>query len=97
MSSASVPTPNASSVLLVQSRTARDAGDFGAAAASIERALRIEPNSAALWLEYAELRLAEGDTEQAATLARKAASLAGEDQSIRNAAERLLAQVAQSH
>jgi Flp pilus assembly protein TadD len=82
---------SATETLLIQSRTARDSGDFAAAAAAIERALRIEPNDASLWLEYARLRLAGGDREQAATLAEKAASLAGDDRSIRDAALRLQA------
>jgi Flp pilus assembly protein TadD len=90
--SSSAPVPSASAALLTQSRLARDAGDYGAAAASIERALRIEPNNALLWLEYGELRLAEGNLDQAETLARKAASLAGDDRSLRDAAERVLAE-----
>lgn len=91
--SAAVPVPSASSALLTESRIARDAGDYAAAAASIERALRIEPNNAVLWLEYAELRMAEGDLEQAEMLARKTASLAGDDRSIQEASGRLLAEI----
>jgi Flp pilus assembly protein TadD len=94
--SGAVPTPSASAVLLAQSQAARDAGDYGAAAASIERALRIEPNNAALWLEYAQLRMAEGDAQQAEALARKAVSLAGADRSIREAADRLLSEAQQA-
>lgn len=87
------PTPTASATLLAQSRSARSAGDYVAAGAAIERALRIEPNNAALWLEYGELRLAEGDFEQAETLARKSASLAGENRVARDAAAQLIADV----
>ena len=46
-----------------------------------------------LWLEYAELRMAEGDLEQAEMLARKTASLAGDDRSIQEASGRLLAEI----
>lgn len=86
----SVAAPNASSALLAQSRSARSAGDFVGAAAALDRALRIEPNDPVLWLEYGELRLAEGDFEQAESLARKASSLAGDDPRTRAAADRLI-------
>lgn len=92
-SSAVVPAQSVAGVLLTQSRAAQVAGDYAAAAESIERALRVEPNNAALWLEYAELRQAEGDLVQAEALARKAASLAGNDRSMQNAADRLLAEI----
>lgn len=85
-------TPSASATLLAQSRDARTTGDYVAATAAIERALRIEPNGAALWLEYARLRMAEGDFQQAETLARKSVSLAGEDDATRNAAGQLIAE-----
>lgn len=70
------PPAGAGAVLLRQSRDQRDAGDFSSAAASIERALRIEPNNAALWVELGEIRLAEGDPAQAEMMARKALTLA---------------------
>lgn len=80
----------ASNVLLERSRTARQAGSYDAAAASIERALRIAPNDPALWLELAEIRLASGDAQQASIVARKAASLAGGDREISARAARLI-------
>lgn len=85
------PVSSASSALLDQSREARAAGNYAAAAVALDRALRIAPNDPALWLEYGELRMAEGDYRQAATLARKSASLAGDNRAVRDAASDLIA------
>jgi Flp pilus assembly protein TadD len=81
---------SASGVLLEQSRAQRAAGSLPAARASLERALRLDPNNPTLWLELGELELQTGNTTQAATLARKAMSLAGRDGRVAARAERLL-------
>ena len=81
---------SATQELLEQSRAARAAGNYGQASATTERALRIDPNNAALWLELGEIALATGETKQAETLARKALSLAADDRSVTAQAERLL-------
>ena len=57
-------------------RQQRQAGDLERAAASLERALRIDPADAGLWLSLAEVRLDQGRMEQAAGLARRAETLA---------------------
>jgi hypothetical protein len=80
----------ASGALLEQSRAQRAAGSLPAARASLERALRLDPNSPALWLELGELELQVGNNVQAATLARKAMTLAGRDTRLTARAERLL-------
>jgi tetratricopeptide (TPR) repeat protein len=80
----------ASGALLEQSRAQRAAGSVPAARASLERALRLDPNNPALWLELGELELATGNSVQAATLARKAMTLAGRDTRLTARAERLL-------
>jgi tetratricopeptide (TPR) repeat protein len=80
----------ASAVLLEQSRGERAAGSYADAAVSIERALRIDPNNPALWIELAEVKADEGDFDQAEMMARKALTLAGSDRSIMARAERLL-------
>ena len=80
----------ASGALLEQSRAQRAAGSMPAARASLERALRLDPNNPALWLELGELELQTGNTAQAATLARKAMTLAGRDTRLTARAERLL-------
>jgi Flp pilus assembly protein TadD len=92
-----VPTPRAQSdasgasgVLLEQSRAQRAAGSLPAARASLERALRIEPNNPTLWLELGEVELQTGNATQAATMARKAMTLAGRDTRLAARAERLL-------
>lgn len=79
-----------SSVLLEQSRAQRAAGSLPAARASLERALRLDANNAALWLELGEVELQTGNTTQAAAMARKAMTLAGRDSRVAARAERLL-------
>jgi tetratricopeptide (TPR) repeat protein len=83
-------TAGATQALLEQSRAARADGRYDQASATIERALRIAPNDAALWLELGEIELASGDPNQAAMLARKALSLAPDDRALTAHAERLL-------
>src|SRR5690606_39701783 len=66
----------AAGALVAQGVSERRAGDYGRAAATLERALRIEPASPTVWLELARVRLAQGDYAQARQLALKAESLA---------------------
>ncbi|HEX6995912.1 MAG TPA: tetratricopeptide repeat protein [Gammaproteobacteria bacterium] len=84
----------ASVALLEQSRSQRAAGSLTAAASSIERALRIDPNNAELWLELGEIKLEDGDPLQAEQMARKALTLAGGDRVVAARAARLLARAA---
>jgi Flp pilus assembly protein TadD len=77
-------------VLLQQSRTQRAAGSLPTAKASLERALRLDPNNPEIWLELGELELQTGNASQASTMARKAISLAGRNNSVTARAERLL-------
>jgi len=67
-------------------------GDLTASAASLERALRIEPNNAGLWSRLAEVRLRQGDTAQAEQLALKANGLAGADGALRARNDKIVAQ-----
>jgi hypothetical protein len=80
----------ASSALLAQSRAERAAGSFAQATASIERALRLDPNNAELWVERGELALQTGNAPQAATMARKALSLVGSNSRVASRAQQLL-------
>lgn len=82
----------AGEALLIQGVNERRAGDYRAASATLERALRIEPSAAVLWLELARVRLMAGDTEQAEQLARKAHSLAGDDASVAGQAEEIVSE-----
>jgi len=81
----------ASLALLEQSRGQRAAGSLAAAASSIERALRIDPNNPELWLELGEIKLEDGDPLQAEQMARKAMTLAGGNPRLAARAERLAA------
>jgi len=58
---------------------------------TLDRALRIEPNSPLLWIERGRLRLAENDARQAEGCGRKALALASGDPAAQAQAGRLLA------
>jgi predicted Zn-dependent protease len=71
--------------LLDRAQTDNDSGQREAAGASLERALRIEPRNPWLWLELAQVRLSQGQYEQAITLARKSNSFAGHQSRVQAA------------
>ncbi|MET0985606.1 MAG: tetratricopeptide repeat protein [Steroidobacteraceae bacterium] len=60
--------------LVAQAQSQLAARNYPVASASIERALRIEPENPLLWLELAKVRQAEGNYSQAENLARRALS-----------------------
>ncbi|HEX7011215.1 MAG TPA: tetratricopeptide repeat protein [Steroidobacteraceae bacterium] len=66
----------ASKALVGQAQTQLATGNYAVAAASIERALRIEPGNPLLWIELGKVRQAEGNYVQAENMARKAVSMA---------------------
>lgn len=76
--------------LVQEGRASRSSGDYAHALASLERAIRIEPRNPYLWLELGEVHLAKGDPRQAAAMARRAISVAGQDEQARTAGEALL-------
>ena len=78
--------------LVDQARSDNSAGRLASAAANLERALRIEPQNPRLWQELARLRLAQGDTQQAESLAARANSWAGADRRLRAENWRLIAE-----
>lgn len=90
--SGAVETGSAAAVqeLVANSRTSAANGDYALALADIERAIRIDARNPYLWLELGEIHLAQGDPRQAAGMARKAMSIAGDDRVAIAAAERLL-------
>ena len=63
--------------LLNRANQSQRKGDYVRSAASLERALKIEPNNAWLWYRLAEVRLQQGQVGQAASLAAKSNSLIG--------------------
>ena len=77
--------------LVTQARTLMSRGDLDGASATLDRALRIEPNNPLLWIELGRLRLAENDAHQAEGCGRKALALASGDHGTQREAGRLLA------
>jgi hypothetical protein len=76
---AAPPPPPRGEALLALLEEAEDqgaAGDLDAAAATLERALRISPEDALAWHELARIRLSQKQPEQAGYLAEKSNSLA---------------------
>lgn len=68
------------------------AGDLDSAAASLERALDLEPRNPFVYQRLAALRLEQGQAGQAEALARKANSLAGSNPHLKAANWRIVAQ-----
>ncbi len=84
--------PRAAVVALVDDAGRQErGGHLGAAAASLERALRIAPADASLWRRLARLRLQQGRFGQAEQLARRALLAAGSDRAAAAAAWRIVA------
>jgi predicted Zn-dependent protease len=81
----------AASALVGQAHTLSGSGDFGQAAATLERALRIEPDNPLVWIELGRVRLGESNPVQADALARKALALATGDAAAQASAWRLIA------
>jgi tetratricopeptide (TPR) repeat protein len=81
----------ATSSLVSQAHVLMARGDFDGASATLDRALRIEPNNPLLWVERGRLRLAESDLKQAESCARKALALASGDRAAQAQSGHLLA------
>ena len=78
--------------LMDGARAESAAGNLGGAAASLERALRIEPRNPRLWQELARVRLRQGDYAQAESVAARSNSWAGDDKPLRSENWRLIAE-----
>ena len=78
--------------LMDGARSDAAAGRLTNAAASLERALRIEPRNPRLWQELARVRLKQGDYAQAESTAARSNSWAGSDNALRAENWRLIAQ-----
>jgi hypothetical protein len=83
------PAPAA---LLAQAHTQAAGGQYGPAAETVERALRIEPDNPLLWVELGQLRLRDGDAAEADGIGRKALALAAGDSQVQVTAWRLIAE-----
>jgi predicted Zn-dependent protease len=90
------PSPRTENVavagLMQSARSDSEAGKLGSAAATLERALRIEPKNPRLWQELARLRLKQGEYAQAESVAARSSAWAGGDNSLRAENWRLIAQ-----
>jgi Tfp pilus assembly protein PilF len=82
--------------LVQQAHAQAKSGDFGQASATVERALRIEPDNPLLWIELGRMRLGGGDAQQADAMGRKALSLASGDGTAQASAWRLIADALQA-
>ncbi len=77
--------------LLDGARADTAAGRLANAAATLERALRIEPRNPRLWQELARVRLKQGDYAQVESTAARSNSWAGGDSGLRAENWRLIA------
>jgi predicted Zn-dependent protease len=82
----------AATALVAQAHTQANGGNYGLAAAAIERALRIEPDNPLLWIEIGQVRMREGNAAQAEGMDRKALALATGDSQAQATAWRLIAE-----
>ena len=78
--------------LLDGARADAAAGRLANAAASLERALRIEPRNPRLWQELARVRLKQGEYAQVESVAARSNSWAGADNTLRAENWRLIAE-----
>lgn len=78
--------------LLQSARADSAAGRLTNAAATLERALRIEPRNPRLWQELARVRFKQGEYAQAENVASRSNSFAGSDNALRAENWRLIAQ-----
>ncbi|TMI01286.1 MAG: tetratricopeptide repeat protein [Betaproteobacteria bacterium] len=78
--------------LMDTARADTAAGRLANAAATLERALRIEPRNPRLWHELARVRLKQGQYAQAESVAARSNSWAGSDNALRAENWRLIAE-----
>ncbi|WP_407276188.1 tetratricopeptide repeat protein [Halothiobacillus sp. DCM-1] len=75
---APVPTASAPAVLALMTRAEAQtqSGDLGGADATLERAVQIQPNNSRLWVDFANLRLKQGQPAAAEQFALRAVQYA---------------------
>jgi len=81
----------ASAALVARAPQQAAGGDYAQAAATLERAQRIEPDNPLLWIELGRVRLSEGNPAQADAMGRKALALGIGDGSAQSQAWGLIA------
>lgn len=75
-------TASATLALVNEAQAASAANNHANAVAYLERAVRIEPRNARLWIELSSAHLANGNVNAAHQHARKAIALAGQDSAL---------------
>lgn len=93
------PATGGNSAVLVLVSTAENQtqnGDYGSAAATLERAIRISPRDGKLYYQLAQVRYLQTNYHQAEQLCRKAVSLAGGDSTLLANSRSLMAQARQA-
>jgi Flp pilus assembly protein TadD len=75
--------PPAVASLASRAEQQRRGGDSSGAAATLERALRIQPQEAYLWNRLARVRLEQGMSDSAAKLAARSNALTGDQPSLK--------------
>ena len=86
-----VPQTPPVQTLLSQAYQQRASDDLAGAAATLERALRIEPRNALLWNRLADVRLQQGQYAQAGNLAARSNALAGDQVGLKQDNWRIIA------
>ncbi|MBN2426875.1 MAG: tetratricopeptide repeat protein [Deltaproteobacteria bacterium] len=90
------PTPSSGNsaviALLGTAHNQSSSGEFEAAGASLERALRIEPRNPHLWQELARIRFNQGQYREAENMAAKSNTLAAGDRYLRAENWRIIGQ-----
>ena len=81
----------AASALVTQAHGQAASGEYAQAAATLERAQRIEPDNPLLWIELGRVRLSENNAAQADAMGRKALALAVGDAAAQASAWHLIA------
>jgi len=82
----------AATALVTRAHAQASRGEYVLAAATIERALRIEPENPLLWIELGQVRMRDGNAVQADGIYRKALSLATGDSELQATAWILIAE-----
>jgi tetratricopeptide (TPR) repeat protein len=80
----------ASAALVKQGRAQSMKGEYPAAIATLERALRIEPDNPLVWLELGQVHLSARNAPQAESMARKAIALATGNPAVQSNGWRLI-------
>ncbi len=91
------PTNDTVLALLSDARSQAESGNLAAAAANLERAIRIDPRNAQLWNQLAHVRLKQKKYSLAASLAAKSNSLSAGNAALLSDNRAIIEQARQGH